>query len=110
MFNKDQIVAKVLKAIANHFVQDYGTLSNFKIDSNAKSLSITLMLNGELNEVCIQLFHYEIIFEGEKSFLRFKSIHTSRQWLNMLYQNKFKGKDIKFEIPSNLVKPLKMFI
>ena len=110
MFNKDTILSKVLKSIANHFVADYGALTEFSVDSLNKSLSITIMFNGELNELNLQLFGYNIFFEKEKAYLSFKSLHSSRQWLNLLYQNKFSNKEMKIEIPANIAKPLKMFI
>ncbi len=110
MFNKDMLVSKALKSIANYFISDYGTLSYFSVDSSKKSIDLTVMLNGELTELNLKLFNYFIFYEEDKAFFSFESIHFSRQWLNMLYQNKFKSKEIKFEIPSNFAKPLKMFI
>jgi len=110
MFNKDAIVSKVLKTFANHFISDYGTLEKFEVDSKKKSINLTVMLQGELNELNLQLFDYEIIFEAEKAYLLFDSMHSSRQWLNLLYQNILTRKELKIEIPANLAKPLKMFI
>ena len=110
MFSKDTIVSKALKSVANHFISEYGSLNNFQVDSTNKSINITAMLHGELSELNLQLFGYDIFFDGNKAYLSFDSLHSSRQWLNLLYQNKFSDQLIKIEIPSNIAKPLKMFI
>jgi hypothetical protein len=110
MFNKDAIVSNVLKSIVNYFVTDFGTLTQFSVDSSNKSLNITVMLKGELNELNLQLFGYAIFFDEGKAFLSFQSLHSSRQWLNLLYQKKFSNKQMKIEIPAKIAKPIKMFI
>ncbi|MFO7897267.1 MAG: hypothetical protein R6U84_10065 [Candidatus Cloacimonadales bacterium] len=110
MFSKDAIVSKVLKTFANHFISAYGTLETFQVNSQDKSINLTVMLQGELNELNLQLFDYEINFEHEKAYLVFSSMHASRQWINLLYQNILSQKELKIEIPANLAKPLKMFI
>ena len=68
------------------------------------------MLKGELNELNLQLFGYAIFFDEGKAFLSLQSLHSSRQWLNLLYQKKFSNKQMKIEIPAKIAKPLKMFI
>lgn len=110
MFNKDTIVSKALKTIASHFIEDYGRLTDFNVDSKNKSVNVTVMLNGELNELNLQLFGYEIYFDQDKAFFSFDSMHSSRQWLNILYQKELKKQKLKFEIPTHIAKPLKMFI
>lgn len=77
---------------------------DLKIDSEQKSLSLTMMLKGESNVVKIDIGEYKIVEENGKTFLQFKKLQTNREWLNIMIESYLKINQI--EIPQKYKKLL----
>jgi hypothetical protein len=86
-----------MRLIIKGFISHFGKLVYFNLNSQLKSISISLKLSGEAEVVTINIFKYEIEKDGSKSFLCLKDVSTSKEWLNILAK-KYPDK-MKIEIP-----------
>ena len=82
-------------ALNAQYLQPYGSITELKIDSNNKSLFVTLALKGEHEPVEIRVPRYELVQRGGETFLELDEIITSREWLNVLLREHLAEKVIK---------------
>lgn len=72
-------------------------MTTLQIDSANKKATLDLELKGETQPLRVTIDCYELTTLGEKTFLEIKELTTSREWINILAKEFFKGK--KFEVP-----------
>lgn len=83
--SKDRVIEKMVLPVLNTSVlQPYGRASNLRLDSTAKSVELDLDLNGEAAPLKIQIGKYEMIQEGDESFVIIREFTASRAWLTVL--------------------------
>ena len=78
-------------------LQRYGQVTALRLDSQEKSLEITLELKGEREPLKIKLEGYELVQELAVSYLVVRRIATSREWLTGLANNFAAGR--RFKLP-----------
>ncbi len=83
------------KTLNSTWLQPYGTLTELAIDTESRSLSLTLELKGENAALQIRVKHYELIERDGETFLELGEIETSREWVNTLLREHLQEKVIK---------------
>lgn len=73
----------------------YGRATKVRIDSKAKTISITAELKGEAVPLEVEITDYEIRREGTTYFAKIKGIRTSREWLTALAVNRLQNVALK---------------
>jgi len=105
---KDKAVSMAIEKTVNYKIQEFGKMLKFNLDSKNKKMSLEIMLDGEKEELHVEVNNYMIHEEDEKSYLVAENITTSRAWINTVAAQYLSGQ--KFEIPTEYVKILKMVV
>ena len=90
------------------FLQPYGRITNFKLNSESRELDLTVELNGEVEPLRVHIQEYELIEEAGKMFLIIHRMVTSRAWLTALVRDLGVGR--KLELPDNIAKQIARFL
>jgi hypothetical protein len=100
---KDWLIKKTIPPLLNdRLLKPYGELTEFELDSATHSIEGMLRLKGETEPVRIRVGKYQIVFEGEDSFVIIHELVTSREWLTRLAHDFVVGR--KFRVPDGLAK------
>jgi len=102
---KDTTNAALFKAAINPFIKQYGQIISIKIDSTNKSMSLEVMLKGELQPLKIDLYEYKFVEDGSGFYLEVKKIGANRYWIDSLVEMYLTGK--RFALPREFSKPIK---
>ena len=78
---KDALTSRAAQAWAGSLLARYGTVHDAKIDSRAKTLEVSCLLEGELTPITIKIAGYTVETEGGKKFLRATGFTCTRPWL-----------------------------
>jgi len=105
---KDTALSKGLRAAINRQIKEYGHMLKLDLDSQKKSISVQLMLEGEKEVLDIEVGRYELSEENGKYTLRLYNIRTSRSWMNTVAASYLEGR--AFNIPSEYAKLLKVVV
>lgn len=96
--SKDKLVGSTAPALLNNSVlKPYGRIIDLKLDSEARTLIVTLELKGEREPVQIDVQEYELAKKGGRLWLVIKKVSTSREWLTELARRFAVGR--QFELP-----------
>jgi hypothetical protein len=107
--SKDRLVETMAPGVLNSgFLQPYGRITSFKLNSESRELDVTVELNGEVDPLRVHIQEYELIEEGGKMFLIIHRVVTSRAWLTALVRNVAAGR--KLELPENIAKQIARFL
>jgi hypothetical protein len=101
-FIKDPLLSKILKIILPRFISDFGKVSNLSIDTNSKSIYLTLKLVGESEPVTINISRYEFIQRDGQDYLIIREFSTSKSWLDIAVRKY--APNLQFKIPSIIKK------
>jgi hypothetical protein len=94
--SKDRILENMALAVLNRStLQPYGRVTALKLNSQEKSLELTLELNGEREPLSLSLQDYEVIQENGVTCLIVKRVATSREWLTALANDFVVGRPFK---------------
>jgi len=99
---KDCTVSCTSKVVANYKFKRYGKMIDFKIDSEHKTISLSLLPKGEDKAIEILVRKYTIEKREERYFLTVKQVEFSREWIQTLFEEFVKGQE--FEIPAKMAK------
>ena len=105
---KDAALSKGAKVAINSYIKEYGKMLKLNLDSENKSISLEVLLEGEKEPLAVQVERYELTEENGKHLLKIYGIHTSRAWINTVAASYLEGK--AFEIPSEYAKMLKVIV
>lgn len=94
---KDNISSMAAEKYLSQYIQKYGKLLDFQLNSQQKKIDLKVQLLGEVSNVEINIGSYSIIEEQNKSFVKINQISTSREWLNLVLNDYIKGRT--FELP-----------
>ncbi|MDX1952146.1 MAG: hypothetical protein SFY81_08160 [Verrucomicrobiota bacterium] len=88
------------------YIEKYGELQAFEINSAQKWIDVELLLKGESGPVRVTIENYELARKGEKLFLRLNRLKASREWLHLVLQDYGAGREI--EIPAQYSSAIEM--
>lgn len=84
---RDAAYAKLAEVLAQQLGFDrYGTVQVRALDTNAKEISIALILKGEDTPIT-SLIRYRLDHADGKSILFLEGITASREWMNLLIED-----------------------
>ena len=107
--SKDRLVETMAPGVLNSGVlQPYGRITDFKLNSESRELDVTVELNGEVEPLRVHIQEYELIGEGDKTFLVIHRVVTSRAWLTALARDLAVGR--KLELPENIARQIARFL
>ncbi len=86
---KDKLLAKGAKARFNKLIQRYGTMLDFRLNTADRSVSVSLLLEGEEAPIEIHIHEYALTSNSGKTYLEIdgRKVKTSREWLTRLIQD-----------------------
>ncbi len=96
---KDFIISKILRLVANYYLNDYGKIVDFKANSERKEIYLNILLKGDIQNIDLFVINYKITTNEHHSSILFDDLNTSKEWLNILINN-YVQKDI--EIPKSI--------
>ncbi len=99
---KDKTTSLIVKQFANSLISEFGELKTIKIDSTLKTISLSVNLKGENDDIKIDVNGYKVIKSPNSSFIQFQEISTSREWLNIVIQKYYRDRQI--EIPKQFIR------
>jgi len=89
---KDGAIATFLKTYVNDKFSEYGEVTDLSIDTQSSRLTAKAMMRGERDFVAATVERYEIVRDGNDTFIVLESFTTSRDWLTKLLNRLFAGK------------------
>jgi hypothetical protein len=98
---KDKATSTLVKTFANHFISDFGNFNDIIINSEHKSIHLSLNLKGEKESVNIEITGYEIVKSQNNNFIKLHNITASREWMNIAIGKYYL--DRRIEIPSQSI-------
>ena len=105
---KDKATAVLLKNVANSFISEFGTLDQINVDSNNKSIYLSVNLKGEKESIKIEITDYRVVKSEHNNFIQLQNIKTSREWLNIALSKYYLDRQI--EIPSQFISIVKFLL
>jgi len=107
--SKDRLVEAMAPGVLNSgFLQPYGRITDFKLNSESRELDVTVELNGEAEPLRVHIQEYELLEEAGKMFLVIHRVVTTRAWLTALARDLAVGR--KLELPENVAKQIARFL
>ena len=107
--SKDRLVETMAPGLLNSgFLQPYGRISSFKLNSESRELDVTVELNGEVEPLRVHIQEYELTEEDGKMFLIIRRAVTSRAWLTALVGDLAVGRKLK--LPENIARQIARFL
>ena len=107
--SKDRLVETMAPGVLNSgFLQPYGRVTDFKLNSESRELDVTVELNGEVEPLRVHIQEYELTADDGKTFLIIHRVVTSRAWLTALVRDLAVGR--KLELPENIAKQIARFL
>ncbi len=94
---KDAMTGAAARKFINDRISRYGSVSDLRLDSKAKTVEVTCKLEGEVSPVTVRIGRYEIEERGGKKFVRATSFTCSRPWLERALEDFVVGRP--FEVP-----------
>jgi hypothetical protein len=86
-------------------IERYGSMLDFKIDSEKKKIFLRVSLKGELQPVDIIIEHYSLKKQGEEDIIiTIESVTVSKEWMNLLAADLLRQKE--FKIPPGITSTL----
>jgi hypothetical protein len=90
----------ITRSLINSQIKEYGEVIDLKIDNQAKTISLSVLLKGENSPINVKIEEYELKQDSGKSKITVKSANAERAWLNAALQNFVVGKS--FKVPKNI--------
>jgi len=110
---KDSTLSLLLKKYINNLIDEYGEMVNLRIDSKNKKVSLNLLLKGEKENILVDIEEYEVIKKSDRTFIKFKRISSSREWIETLVSNIIipnYAPNNKFEIDSKYASIIELLV
>ena len=92
----------------NSYLEKYGTMLNFSVQPETKTIYAEILLKGEQSPIKLTLSGYEIGGTAEKPVLRVAKAEASREWLETVRREFVEGK--AFDLPPKAAPLLKMLL
>ena len=105
---KGQAVSMAGKQFLNAYLEKYGTMLNFSVQPETKTITAEILLKGESSPLKFTLGGYEIGGEPGKPTLRIANATASREWLEVVLKEFLVGKPI--DLPPKAAPLLKLLL
>ena len=105
---KGQAVSMAGKQFLNAYLEKYGTMLNFSVQPETKTITAEILLKGESSPLKLTLGGYEIGGDPGKPTLRIAHATASREWLEVVLKEYLVGKPI--DLPPKAVPLLKLLL
>lgn len=92
---KDALASRAAQAYVNHRIAPYGQLQGLQIDSRARTMAGTCLLNGESSPVTIHVERYEISERDGAKYLTVHRCRCTRPWLQNLLRDFVEGRSVE---------------
>lgn len=99
---KDWLLATAARVFIDGRIQRYGNMTAFHIDTERKSVAITLDLKGESSPIEIQVEYHRGDHEGEM-VIEVANVRASREWITELAAAYLTQSPIKFPVTHPLI-------
>lgn len=84
---KDSLFVMVVKPHAQEYLGDAGTIQDIRLDSMAKTIEVTVILQGEANPLVAKITSYSITKSGDYALFSIQKWECrSHPWLHTLGQ------------------------
>ena len=91
------------------YLAKYGTMQNFSVDPQTRTIQVEMLLKGEKEPIQITLRGYEIVEPaGGRPALKIAQVSASREWLEVVLRQFVEGKP--FELPAHAAPLLKLLL
>ena len=99
MFNamKDRMTSKAAQMYLTQHIARYGTLQDFKIDSQNRTIEVVFLPQGETDPITLRIDNYTLEDRGGEKFIQATACSCSRPWMNNLLKDFVQGRQI--EVP-----------
>lgn len=84
---KNYSLSKLAIIYANNKIEEYGEMVNLRIDSKNKNIELEILLKGEKESISVNIDRYEVIQKDNSTYIKFKNISASREWITVLINN-----------------------
>ena len=105
---KGQAISLAGRQILNSYLEKYGTMLNFSVQPETKTITGEILLKGEQSSIKLLLSGYEISGTAEKPTLRIAKAEASREWLSVVLREFVEGKPI--DLPPKAAPLLKLLL
>jgi hypothetical protein len=105
---KDNLSSFSGEQVVRKYIEPYGELLDFKINSSEKTMLIKALLKGEKEPVEIKVNRYEVNEQDGRMFVKVHDVRTSREWLTKFAQDYLLSQ--RFEIPGQYINIVKKFL
>ena len=105
---KDASVSMVAEKMLQKYLEPYGRLLDFALDSRQHTASIKLLLKGEADPVTIDIHEYELVQDPSGIYVTVKRATSSREWLTVLLRSFLLGR--RLDLPEKYASYAKMLL
>ena len=105
---KGQAVSMAGRQFLNAYLEKYGTMLNFSVQPDTKTITAEILLKGESSPLRLTLGGYEIGGPPDKPTLRIANATASREWLEVVLKEYLVGKPI--DLPPKAAPLLKLLL
>ena len=105
---KGQAVSMAGRQFLNAYLEKYGTMLNFSVQPDTKTITAEILLKGESAPLRLTLGGYEIGGPADKPTLRIANATASREWLEVVLKEYLVGKPI--DLPPKAAPLLKLLL
>ena len=105
---KGQAVSMAGGQFLNAYLKKYGTMLNFSVQPETKTITAEILLKGESSPIKLTLSGYEIGGDAAKPTLRVAKTAASREWLEVVLREYLEGKAI--DLPPKAAPLLKLLL
>ncbi len=105
---KGQAVSLAARQFLNNYLEKYGSMLNFSVQPETKTIYAEILLKGEESPIKLTLSGYEISGSVDKPVLRVAKTEASREWMAVLLREFFEGKPI--DLPPKAAPLLKLLL
>src|SRR5512133_2297338 len=83
------------KAYLNSKIGRFGSVTQFNLNSKARTIFIEVQLRGEVSPVSINIGAYEVIRREGATFVSVHDVHASREWIGLAVDQYVAGQQFK---------------
>ncbi len=94
---KDRAVEACVKGLVNNEIQKFGQVTELRINSQQRTVTAQLALQGEPSTLELHAGSYEVLQENGQTFISFRDFRASREWVGLVLNQYLAGR--RFRVP-----------